>query len=429
MQMKILNHETSEDSSYVEDVNIEEGIQRCRKNSSLCGRFSCNSCKERSILSVKEDLRLRNIILRGEDEELIKISKCSNSKRVTCGCAKDETHRDWTPLTASLKYVKTGCPTCGIKKRSTSRAVPKDIEESIFAKKEELIKRKIGLLESDATLKGIHANSNTKKVKCECLEDKCHPNWSTIPGKLISGQRGCPACGRLRIAAQKSAPKTFEESLASIEEELASRTKGVEFVRLVNEKDTRTTAEICKQSGRYAEWKCLCCENEWTARIQDVVKETSCPRCSGPGKTERKVVEFLKEICEDVETQYPMGDFRIDARVCYKGFTIDVEVDGDQHYKEGRLFKNTPLKKRIRDDVKKMRMSASEGVPTVRIPIVVVCKDYASGFTKWKTRVKNSMDEATESIKKYTKWNFPIIVSGGYERFYEEHTRLLSDSY
>lgn len=293
---------------------------------------------------------------------------------------------------------------------------------SLLAHKDAILERGVRMLVGDDVLRTTNANSPERAVPCACAVDAAHPRWMGAPHKLSVRGDGCNLCGYAKGGAAKARPSTFENSLAAVLDRLAMRVRGVAFVRLLNESDTRGPEDICAVSGKYAVWTCLCCENEWTQTIANVVKTSSCPSCFGFDDTERIVVEYLRTLSDGVVTQYPLGDYRVDAVISIGGKRVAVEVDGAQHYVHNRLFSSrSSLEERISIDVEKMRRSAAESVPTLRVPTMAISKD-ASREESWKGEVARSVEDAAS----WSDGEFPMFVLRGHETKYETHACLLA---
>jgi hypothetical protein len=297
--------------------------------------------------------------------------------------------------------------------------------------------RFVRILASDEELKKIRRCSG-QKVWCACERDETHPNWETRAADLAKGN-GCHLCGRERTAnavkIANSTPKTYDESLASILPSIASRfPAGSEFLRLKDTNDERTPENLKKMANDYAEWICLCCGQEFTARISKVSGGSACKLCSKSGKTEKIVFSFLCEFFgkANVTDQYPLGLYAGDARVHHPlGVDVDSETDGPQHYKRvgwSKYGKN--LEKQISRDVEKMRRASSEFVPTVRIPTVAVTRDARDDGDGWKGALISAIDAAAvAAVEAKARGNMraedAMIIVEGHETKYGAHGALL----
>lgn len=376
----------------------------------------------RDILDVEPTYRIKNEedggLTRGSDRKITFLHECSIGV--------------WNEFVMSISQFACGhgCQPCARARTIIARKRPRDFESSILAFKDELLERGVKLVASDEELREIAAKGSVY-VDCECAAGLEHPKWSTRAHNLVINQSGCMLCGRLKTAEAlsvlRSTPKDANDSLASLLGRLEELTRS--FVRLANTDDTRTPEEIKKMANDYAIWLCLDCGNEWTSKICHVVNGTKCPECSTIGSTEKIVVQYLRKICEKVDTQHRLGEYKVDARVMYKGEELDTEIDGIQHYEYSKIFKSMKLDDQINRDVEKMRRAYSEGVPTVRIPTVAVRTDARLDKDIWKILLLEALEKAAKlkSLLKISSDILPMVIINGHEDKYIKHAEILKN--
>lgn len=329
-------------------------------------------------------------IINSDDEAL---SRGSNAKIwLSHKCLDGETRK--FEMYVHKFSAGQGCPPCGYKLSGYKRSLPKKLEDSLLYAKEGLLEKNIRIVESDDILRNTKAHSH-KKVKCACEAGKGHENWYASSTKLIRGT-GCPECGREKQAIAVSTPPSFETSLAALLNRLENRKYGILFLHLANENDKRRPYQLFPMSHEMAVWRCICCGRDWKASINEVVRRSSCPDCSGAGTTEKMVSDYIKGAYNKFIPQYQLGTYKTDFRVWHRGVPVDVEVDGSPHY-DGRLrYSNDVMsfEKQIARDVEKMRRSSSEIVPTVRIPTAAVSRDIRTDGEHWKRILDRAIDDA-----------------------------------
>lgn len=414
------------------------GCPPCGRKMAAAARSTPKS-EENSLFAYKMAYIMRFIRLVDSDDVLKTINRSSATK-VWCACERDETHPDWKTTANNLSSGQ-GCPACARKNRveaaSKANSAPKSETQSLFAHKMEYHMRFVRLLESDDELKTITRGSS-KKVRCACERNEFHPEWIVRADSLARGS-GCPSCSDERRAEKSSivnsTPKMFQDSLASLLENIASRKPiGSKFVRMANRDDSRTPEKLKKMSSEYATWICLCCGQEFTARISKVSGGSACRCCSRPGETEKIVFDFLCEFFGkvNVKDQQPLGAYADDARVHHPlGVYVDVETDGPQHYTRAlwSTYKRT-LEEQISRDVEKMRRASSEFVPTVRIPTVAVTRDAREDGDGWKVALISAIDTAAvAAVEAKVCGNMRaedvMIIVEGHEKKYDAHGALL----
>jgi hypothetical protein len=210
-----------------------------------------------------------------------------------------------------------------------------------------------------------------------------------------------------------------------------------QFVRLVNVNDKRGPEQLKKAAHLLAFWRCIDCGEVDQAFIGSVVCSGSgCSNCTGRiGVAEACVLEFLIEVFgkDNVYRHHKLGTYEVDARIRHPlGEIVDIETDGAQHYERVNFFTTLTLEEQIARDVEKMRRSAAEFVPTVRIPTYMVTRDARDGEDngKWKSELFKTIDAAafaakTASVRGSMRIDDTMFTVEGQSTKYGAHDALL----
>lgn len=145
------------------------------------------------------------------------------------------------------------------------------------------------------------APNYSKKVWWKC--STCGKNFQQTPNKRVSGNQGCPDCGRLKLA-----DSIHNNSLQQGRNSLASKCPD-----LLQEWDYEKNSRICMpnevtvgNSDLSINWKCATCGYEWRASAYSRVRlKSGCPECAKKKISAARKRNSLKIGVNDFASQCP----------------------------------------------------------------------------------------------------------------------------
>jgi very-short-patch-repair endonuclease len=214
--------------------------------------------------------------------------------------------------------------------------------------------------------------------KCWFICNTCpHPNLISIAH--VSDGRWCPYCSipTKKMCDNDNCNHCFERSFASHEKsKFWHPTKNGE----------KTPRKTFKKSNQKFWFKCDTCNNDFDDTLSHVSLGRGCPICKN--KTEKKLFEFLKNNyknvhkhvnyswCKNIKTDYYLPfDFEIDKKII-------IELDGVQHYKEVKYFREN-LDFIQNRDMYKMEQAINNGMHVIRI----LQEDVWNDKNNWKEKL------------------------------------------
>lgn len=163
-----------------------------------------------------------------------------------------------------------------------------------------------------------YINANTK-LCWECIKEH---RWFARPADIINGH-WCPECARVK----KLSLEYFKN--------LAIKNKG------------RCLSKSYNGIFDVGVWECSC-GNVWKAQFKDIKDGTWCPICNFPGKTQKLLVNIIKQIYAGHEVLQNFKEFdwlrtvkhgKQELDIYIPDLRIAIEYDGEQHFKPMR-YKN-----------------------------------------------------------------------------------------
>jgi hypothetical protein len=174
---------------------------------------------------------------------------------------------------------------------------------------------------------GKYINNHTK-IKCQCC--KCGYIWDVSPQLISVRGHGCPACANQVLVRGFNDMWTTNPELAKL---LANPEDGYKYMQ---------------HSSKKVNWKCPNCGNIlYKKPINDVSYQgLSCNYCSdGISYPEKFIMNLLKQLNVNFKYQKKFNwsyDKKYDFYVSDIGCII--EVNGEQHYHNSFIFKNSDHK-------------------------------------------------------------------------------------
>jgi len=261
---------------------------------------------------------------------------------------------EWETIIKNRATRGDKCPFCGdntgnYKKRNC-------IHDSISRTHPEIAKEwhptKNGELKPSDFTKGSTQNINwicPNKCPYGCLHE-----WETSINTRTSGH-GCPYCIKLNTCEHDSIFKTNPELEEEWDYEL---NKDYDHKKIL-----RTSHEIVN-------WKCKKdSSHSWQTKIRNrCFDKTGCVWCVN--KTESKLNDYLINQYPSLVRQFKLDSCKSKRHLpfdfCIPELKTIIELDGRQHFKEIKMFKNN-VEESIKRDVFKMQNAIKEGYKIIRI--------------------------------------------------------------
>jgi hypothetical protein len=188
--------------------------------------------------------------LEGRNIEILEFGKDVNDNSTLFKCLVPACESEWRTTFDSVgsRSKPTGCPNCGLQSRSNKLRLKQSDYEDVV--KDKFIK---------ILIFGSRVNKPETLFKCLNTKDGtvCSHEWYGRISDVRNGH-GCPKCGN---------------AIKVTLEEWKDRLRG-------------RSVEIVKFSGTgisKSVFKCLKCNNNWTASVCTVWRSTGCPNCSITG--------------------------------------------------------------------------------------------------------------------------------------------------
>lgn len=224
------------------------------------------------------------------------ISTYQNQKsRVLCRCAVDGC--EWSTSVVELIHYKTGCPKCGVARRSDKRRIPKEERE-----------RQINALPNICFVRWPNGYANKdSKAQVMCMVDGVE--WAATVGSLLNQGTGCPKCSAANMSGRFRTP-------AAAREAQINKIKNVAFVRWEGPYKNHNSKAVCR---------CAVDGHEWSASVSNLLSQgTRCPRCADYGfnPTKRGTLYLLRSDC---------------------GSMVKIGISNTYKTRHEKLKKNTPF--------------------------------------------------------------------------------------
>lgn len=141
--------------------------------------------------------------------------------------------------------------------------------------------------------------------------------WTSIGSRLLSGC-GCKKCGIEKVSASNRL------STSEVVDRLKNINPNIVLVGDYYVGNIKST------------FKCLLCENEWSAYFSNVMAGTGCPACAS-SKGESAVKSYIESLGIEYFHQYSFSDCKNTIVLRYDFYIpslkIAIEYQGEQHYK------------------------------------------------------------------------------------------------
>lgn len=313
-------------------------------NRILCENIECNICFNKSCASIKNV----NKIWCKENKLNPNQVFLRSTIIINWNCLKCNHIYDQSP---DKKYVSSNCPYC-------SNRILCDNEKCKYC-----------FTKSCASIKDINIvwNKENKQLPRELfLYSKSEIKWNCLycnhmtiatPGdkKIKYGISKCTYCDGKKLCNNEKCNDCFKKSCAS----------NNELVKIWNDKNKINPREVFLHSNIVKiNWKCLKCNNNYNQTPNSKNQGSGCPKCKH--KTEKKVITFLNSKNINIESQFKLNDDTKRYDILCNEFNIIIEIDGRQHFKEVKLFKNT-AKENQENDKNKMIKAMEQGYSFIRI--------------------------------------------------------------
>lgn len=365
---------------------------------SLCDGWGCPACGTESTANHKrmthEDFisrLLQNNKYYANGDFVINGIYTGSDKPIDCHC---NIHNiDWSPMPTNL-YKGCGCPNCGresaIRKMSVANKAVLDENKNSLGNKKKTSKGKEKSSNKNRALKGKEKPSNpksrllthekflenlSKKNKHYANGDfdvigrymgvyepiECHCNihnvdWSPLPINLGKGS-GCHYCWGKRTVVGYNDMWTIRPDIAAM---LQDPEDGYKYTAYSN----RKTWFLCPD-----------CKTPSLKTVVNVAFHNfGCQHCSDnvsyPNKFGRALLDQLPIDGYDYEYQPDwVKPYYYDNHFCYNGIEYILEMDGDFHFKEQQVSRNTLEQVQARDRLKDA-LAFEHGIHMIRIECI-----------------------------------------------------------
>jgi len=277
-------------------------------------------------------------ISRGSSDEYWWLCKTSN-------CNESCEHTWYTRISVRTKQG-SGCPFC------SGRQVC--VHNSIVHTHPHVAKL-FHPTKNDVSIETLAPNSSIRPFwLCpNTCEYGCPHEWKTSVHHVTT-DTACPCCSGQKHCIHDKIPFTHPDLLSEWHP-----TKNGEL----------SPNDISAHSHNNIWWQCLKNKNHiWKTQIGVRAIGCGCPFCKN--KTEAKVLDFLKKHYPDVFTQLKLESCKnityLPYDFCIPSVKVIIELDGRQHFKHIKLFKNN-VQNSIERDIYKMQKAESEGYRVIRI--------------------------------------------------------------
>lgn len=260
-------------------------------------------------------------------------------------------HGEFMQTTTNHMRTKCGCPKCGFKTYGES----KKYTTEVFIQKAKSIHGN----KYDYSL--VNYNDYNTKVKIFCI--KHQQSFKQLPTDHLSG-KGCPLCGKERIAESKrSNTSEFIEKAKKIHKNT------YDYSKVDYHSDSEPVVIICKKHG------------EFQQTPNNHLSGKGCPKCQL--KSQAKLYNKLAESFPDIEIVFEtkpnsiswLGEQRFD--IYFPKYNIAVEYNGIQHYIPVKHFGGEiKFNEQQSQDKLKRKKCSKNGCALFEVPYNYVEKDY-----------------------------------------------------
>ena len=268
-------------------------------------------------------------------------------KNITvCGCP-----REWKAAIGD-RCNRRGCPYCSSPKKKIC------IHESIAYTHPEVASQWHPTKNGD--LKPENYSKGSNEVIWWLCPNKCeygcpHEWRATINTRCQD--HGCPFCdGKKAHCYHNSIEFNYPQMCNEIH---TTKNEDIGLIKSLTGGSNKKVWWICSKNTTH-EWK--------TVIANRCLSGNGCPFCKN--KTERKLLEFLTTYYPDIFTELKFDSckniLRLPFDFCIPSLKVIIELDGRQHFKHIKLFKNN-VDDSIHRDIYKMQRAEAEGYKVIRI--------------------------------------------------------------
>lgn len=209
----------------------------------------------------------------------------------------------------------------------------------------------------------------------------------------------CPYCSSKKLCNKKECVHCFNKSFQSSDK--------IQFWDIkINNQIPRF---VFKFSGKKYWFNCEKCNNSFNIKLTDIFQGKWCPVCKN--KTEKKLLYYLKDKFDNVKFQ---KKFKWCKNKTYLPFDfvinkIIISLDGNQHFKEVKHWKNDIKEQQERDNYK-MKCALENGYSVIRV------------FQEWVWKDKNNWKDFLHNAINFCEKNENfIIIQEETEELYKNH--------
>jgi very-short-patch-repair endonuclease len=308
----------------------KSGCRVCSIKSRSAKQKNINNPQRQQRLQKEFIEKARKIHLKKYDYSKVKYVNAHTKVTIICPI-----HNEFTQTPKHHANDGYGCNLCGYEIGSKKQALTK---KDFIKQAKKLHGNKYDYSEVE------YVNFNTK-VKVIC---PLHETFEVTPCNHLKkdAPRGCKKCGRISTSdKQRFSSEDFIKKSKSIHGNIYDYSKS-------------------KYKGIFDKVTIICNKHREFEQVAKVhLMGSGCPKCALKG--EGRIYEYLlkKNI---VVKEYSIKNKRYDFYL--PEHKLIIERDGEQHYKEHRLFKKVPFEENIKNDKFKTKLVKEVGLKIARIP-------------------------------------------------------------
>ena len=325
-------------------------------NSRLCGMESCDMCRERSLFSA-DLLGLTWVVEKNAPLTLLDVAKQSN---IWFWFTHDCGHV-FQAMPYSIVGQKCGCPFCA---EFNSRLCGKLDCQVCFSRS--IASVELSALSWHPTKNLPTIRENVHKVSNLAFWFVCNFCSHDVQVQICgaANAKKCKHCSDSKWVhcGDKTCSICVPRSIVMQEQ-----------YQYLSSKNDENVWMLALHSEVSVIYDCPLCKHEYVARVASVTLGTWC-KCK-KNKTEAKVFSAIKEMfpTRDVQKSLyvdwcrnPLTGKCLPFDICIDD-KIFIEVDGEQHFMEKKMFSASSLESRKARDIEKMRFALKNGRRIIRI--------------------------------------------------------------
>lgn len=210
--------------------------------------------------------------------------------------------------------------------------------------------------------------SSGKIIKFNCLV--CNHIYEQMPASKTNGN-GCPFCSNRQLCGNLECIYCLNKSAYC-------------YNNIWSNENLKKSYEVTKSCNKKYKFNCLTCNNTYVQSLNNKTGGRGCSLCKN--KTEKKVMNFLKE--ENIKFKYQFK-FENDTKkydFLLNDYNLILEIDGNQHFIDKPWWKSS-AETNQQNDKQKMVKCIENGLSILRI----YQPDIWNDTVDWGEEIKNNL--------------------------------------